>query len=99
MLESPRDTAPFPLNRMMLTSLDAPIPDRDALFPSPFDELGPAVLARRAAAMLQAELRAGFVAAGVPADILAAPAGGKMFGVLVVEDREGRCGFLRAFSG
>jgi tRNA pseudouridine32 synthase / 23S rRNA pseudouridine746 synthase len=83
----------------MLTFLDAPVPDRTAPFPSPFDELGPSALARRAAAALQAELRAGLVAADVRAGSLDAPGGGKMFGVLVVEDRDGRCGFLRAFSG
>jgi tRNA pseudouridine32 synthase/23S rRNA pseudouridine746 synthase len=66
---------------------------------SPFDELGPPALARRAAAALQAELGAGFAADGVPVRGLDEPCGGKMFGVLVVEDRDGRCGFLRAFSG
>lgn len=83
----------------MLTFLDTPVPDRAAPFPSPVDELGPSPLARHAAAVLHAELRAGLVATDVRADVLAAPCGGKMFGVLVVEDRAGRCGFLRAFSG
>jgi tRNA pseudouridine32 synthase / 23S rRNA pseudouridine746 synthase len=66
---------------------------------SPFDELGPAPLARHAAQALQAELRTGFAVDGVPVDALDEPRGGKMFGVLVVEDCDGRCGFLRAFSG
>jgi tRNA pseudouridine32 synthase/23S rRNA pseudouridine746 synthase len=62
------------------------LPER---FPSPFDELGPHPLARRAAELLLAELREGRVdTAGE----------GKMFGVLVVRTEEG-VGFLRAFSG
>lgn len=68
-------------------------------FPSPFDEPPPAPLAQRAAAMLQAELAAGSIAAGVPAEPLWRPGGGKMFGVLVVADPDGSVGFLRAFSG
>ena len=68
-------------------------------FPSPFDELGPQVLARRAAEVLQAEFRAGFVAPGIPAAMLDGPEGGKMFGVLVVQEPGGRIGFLRSFSG
>ena len=68
-------------------------------FPSPFDELGPHVLARRAAEVLQAEFRAGFVAPGIPAAMLDGPEGGKMFGVLVVQEPGGRIGFLRSFSG
>ncbi|WNG48220.1 RluA family pseudouridine synthase [Archangium minus] len=67
-------------------------------FPSPFDELGPHALARRAAEMMQAELRRGFVAPGVPTSTLDGPEGGKMFGVLVVQAPDGRIGFLRAFS-
>nr|WP_228531110.1 MULTISPECIES: RluA family pseudouridine synthase [Myxococcaceae] len=68
-------------------------------FPSPFDALGPHALARRAAEELQAQLRAGDVAPGLSAALLDAPEGGKMFGVLVVREPEGRVGFLRAFSG
>ncbi len=84
----------------MLTLLpDAPAVERDAPFASPFDELGPSPLARHAAEKLQAELRAGVVADGVSTAALDAPHGGKMFGVLVVETPDGRCGFLRAFSG
>lgn len=74
-------------------------PDADGAFPSPFDELGPHALARRAAEVMQAELRAGFIAPGVPAAILDGPEGGKMFGVLVVREPGGRLGFLRSFSG
>lgn len=63
-----------------------PQPARDALparFASPFAHVLPHALARAAAASL-------------PGVTLAE---GKMFGVLVVEDRDGRIGFLRAFSG
>jgi tRNA pseudouridine32 synthase/23S rRNA pseudouridine746 synthase len=83
----------------MLTALDEPASYVVESFPSPFDELGPSALARRAAAVLMAELRTGFVAGDLRTDVLDAPAGGKMFGVLVVEDRTGRRGFLRGFSG
>lgn len=68
-------------------------------FPSPFDEAGPHALAREAAEHLQAELRAGRIAPGLPSSALDAPEGGKMFGVLVVREPGGRLGFLRAFSG
>jgi tRNA pseudouridine32 synthase/23S rRNA pseudouridine746 synthase len=80
----------------------APPPDPGelpALLPSPFDALGPHPLARRAAEALQAELRAGQVAPGVPASLLEGPEGGKMFGVLVVRAPGGGVGVLRAFSG
>ncbi len=49
--------------------------------------------------MMQAELRADFLAPGVPAATLFAPEGGKMFGVLVVQEPGGEVGFLRSFSG
>jgi tRNA pseudouridine32 synthase/23S rRNA pseudouridine746 synthase len=68
-------------------------------FPSPFDGHGPAALARRAAEVMQAELRAGTIAPGLPSALLFAPAGGKMFGVLVVQEPGGDVGFLRSFSG
>jgi len=68
-------------------------------FPSPFDELGPHVLARQAAEAMQAEFRAGFIAPGIPTAMLDGPEGGKMFGVLVVQRPDGRLGFLRSFSG
>src|SRR6218665_1732808 len=83
-------------------TLFEPQPDpRDipGAFPSPFDELGPHALARRAAELLQAELRAGFIAPGLPSAMLDGAEGGKMFGVLVVREPGGRLGFLRAFSG
>ncbi|GMT96683.1 RluA family pseudouridine synthase [Corallococcus caeni] len=67
-------------------------------FPSPFDALGPHALARRAAESLQATLREGFIAPGLPSDILQGPDGGKMFGVLVVRQPDGTPGVLRAFS-
>jgi tRNA pseudouridine32 synthase/23S rRNA pseudouridine746 synthase len=68
-------------------------------FPSPFDALGPHVLARQAAEMMQAQLRSGVIASGLPASLLEGQEGGKMFGVLVVQRPDGRIGFLRAFSG
>jgi tRNA pseudouridine32 synthase/23S rRNA pseudouridine746 synthase len=68
-------------------------------FPSPFDEPGPHALARRAAEVMQAELRAGFIVPGIPSATLDGPEGGKMFGVLVVQRPDGRIGFLRSFSG
>ena len=66
-----------------------------ARMPSPFEHGMPHPLARRAAEQLQAELRAG-LAARLGVD---APGGGKMFAVLVVAARDGRVGYLRAFSG
>jgi tRNA pseudouridine32 synthase/23S rRNA pseudouridine746 synthase len=74
-------------------------PDAEGAFPSPFDELGPSALARRAAELMQAELRAGFIAPGISSAPLDGPEGGKMFGVLVVREPGGRLGFLRSFSG
>ncbi len=68
-------------------------------FPSPFDELGPHELARQAAEVMQAEFRAGLIAPGIPTATLDGPEGGKMFGVLVVQQPDGRIGFLRSFSG
>ncbi|HSK00756.1 MAG TPA: hypothetical protein VK932_05920, partial [Kofleriaceae bacterium] len=61
-----------------------------ARFPSPFD-VAPHAIARRAADELRRAI------AGFPE--LDRPGGGKMFGVLVVEDPGGRIGYLRAFSG
>jgi tRNA pseudouridine32 synthase/23S rRNA pseudouridine746 synthase len=74
---------------MLVTYLDAP-PARPARMPSPFGEPHP--IARHAAAVLEAQLRGGL------ARQLALAEDGKMFGVLVVEDR-GRIGFLKGFSG
>ncbi|MEO8701991.1 MAG: RluA family pseudouridine synthase [Kofleriaceae bacterium] len=59
--------------------------------PSPF-ALPPHALARRAADELRAYVATRDFA-------LAAPGGGKMFGVLVVRAPDGRIGYLRAFSG
>ncbi|WP_371746028.1 pseudouridine synthase [Myxococcus sp. CA040A] len=75
------------------------LPDEPGSFPSPFDELGPSALARQAAEVLQVELRSGHLTADVPLSLLESPEGGKMFGVLVVRQPDGRVGFLRAFSG
>jgi tRNA pseudouridine32 synthase/23S rRNA pseudouridine746 synthase len=64
-----------------------------ARMPSPFAAGDPHPLAVRAAELLRAELAGGL------ADRLGLSRDGKMFGVLVVADRERRVGFLRAFSG
>ena len=66
-----------------------------ARFPSPFDRGAVHPLARRAATEMLDALRA-----HAPPDWnLDGPDGGKMFGVLVVEDADGRVGYLRGFSG
>jgi tRNA pseudouridine32 synthase/23S rRNA pseudouridine746 synthase len=84
-----------------ITFLEPQLDPRDVpeAFPSPFDELGPHELARRAAEVMQAELRGGFISPGLPTAMLDGPEGGKMFGVLVVQEPGGRIGFLQAFSG
>lgn len=79
--------------------LNGPHPPVPARFPSPFDELGPHPLAQHAAQMLRERLEAGAIAPGLPSSILEGPQGGKMFGVLVARDAEGRLGALHAFSG
>jgi tRNA pseudouridine32 synthase/23S rRNA pseudouridine746 synthase len=84
-----------------------PQPSRDAIpavFASPFDHAPPHPLARLAADELIAMLRAGafdidLAPLGKASSGLQGGLGGKMFGVLLVEDREGRIGYLRAFSG
>ncbi len=72
-----------------------PAHDRPDRFPSPFDRAAVHPLARRAAQesidLLQSPAAAAWR--------LDAPDGGKMFGVLVVEARDGSLGYLRAFSG
>ncbi|WP_244222343.1 RluA family pseudouridine synthase [Corallococcus praedator] len=84
-----------------LVTLLEPAPrteDVPTAFPSPFDALGPHALARRAAESLQATLREGVIAPGLSSRLLEGPDGGKMFGVLVVRQRDGSQGVLRAFS-
>jgi tRNA pseudouridine32 synthase / 23S rRNA pseudouridine746 synthase len=81
----------------LVTPLE-PADELPGAFPSPFDALGPHPLARRAAETLQATLREGQVAPGIPSDLLQGPDGGKMFGVLVVRQSNGSLGMLRAFS-
>jgi tRNA pseudouridine32 synthase / 23S rRNA pseudouridine746 synthase len=70
----------------------AAIPTR---FPSPFDRAAVHPLARRAA-LETLELLRSHTAASWRLD---EPGGGKMFGVLVVQARDGSVGYLRAFSG
>jgi tRNA pseudouridine32 synthase / 23S rRNA pseudouridine746 synthase len=62
--------------------------------PSPFGE--PHAIARRAAEETTAWLAR---ESGLPMHELGEPGRGKMFGVLVVRDRDGAVGYLRAFSG
>jgi tRNA pseudouridine32 synthase/23S rRNA pseudouridine746 synthase len=75
--------------------------ERPTVFPSPFDQRDPHALAQRCAEVLKAELRAGVLAPGISTDVLrgADSLGGKMFGVLAFEARDGRAGFIRALSG
>jgi len=61
-------------------------------FPSPFDDTGPHPLARDAALALQEQLRSGWIAPGVPTEILERPEGGKMFGVLIATGASGAVG-------
>lgn len=70
---------------MVLQPLEVAEAELPSAFPSPFDELAPHPIAKRAAELLQARL-----------PILAE---GKMFGVLVVRDARGDVGFLSGFSG
>jgi tRNA pseudouridine32 synthase/23S rRNA pseudouridine746 synthase len=67
-----------------------------ARLPSPFAAGPPHPLARRAAADLQAALRAGDPR---PPGFFEGTHRGKMFAVLVVADAGGRVGWLRGFSG
>jgi tRNA pseudouridine32 synthase/23S rRNA pseudouridine746 synthase len=69
--------------------------DLPARLASPFASDPPHALAQRAADELVRRLAAGDFGAAA----LAAPGGGKMFGVLVVAARDGRIGYLRGFSG
>lgn len=66
---------------------------------SPFDHRGPHPLARRAAEVLQDQLRSGHIGAAIDLGELDQPGRGKMFGVLVVAAPDGRIGWLRGFSG
>ena len=68
------------------------LPER---FPSPFDASAPHALAQRAAEQLQGQLRDGLAQRFA----LDEPGGGKMFGVLLAVAKDGRLGYLRAFSG
>lgn len=82
----------------MLILLEGIAAAPDEPLASPFDERAPHPLAAHALTALQNTLRAEFIG-DVRADILDLPAGGKMFGVLVVRDHGGQIGYLRAFSG
>ena len=75
----------------LITYFDPTPGELPARFASPFAGGAPHPLARRAADQLVAQIRG--------RASLDAPAGGKMFGVLVVAAPDGRIGYLRAFSG
>jgi tRNA pseudouridine32 synthase/23S rRNA pseudouridine746 synthase len=78
---------------MVVTYIAAPdVSAVPARMPSPFAH-EPHPLARRAAEIVKAQLAGGL------AHELGLAEDGKMFGVLVVRDADGRIGFLRAFSG
>lgn len=70
-----------------MKTLEAPDERRTNALQSPFDELGPDALAWRAAVLLQESLSRDDQREG------------KVFGVLVVRDAQGRRGSLQAFSG
>ncbi|MGA9525236.1 MAG: RluA family pseudouridine synthase, partial [Myxococcaceae bacterium] len=77
-----------------------PEPDElPARLANPFAEGEPHPLALRAAEDLRARLHRGELAGGIDLLALERPGRGKMFGVLVVAVRDGRVGYLSAFSG
>lgn len=94
--QDPHDRASASVPRMGAWLPDVGAAELPERFASPFDPAGPHPLARRAAEALQDALRRGELARGLAFD---APAGGKMFGVLVVAAPDGRVGCLRGFSG
>ncbi len=69
--------------------------DRPTLFPSPF-ATPPHSVAKRAALLLQGRLRAN---PPLDFDRDGTTGRGRMYGVMVVEDAQGRIGFLSGFSG
>jgi tRNA pseudouridine32 synthase/23S rRNA pseudouridine746 synthase len=88
--------SPEPVSLSSLFSVLAAQPARGALparLPNPFAAEPPHALARQAAEALQREL------ADWPAALRDELARGKMLGVLVARDAEGRVGTLRAFAG
>ena len=82
--------------RRVIEFVCAPVPQEIPVrFPSPFDRGAVHQLARRAALEMLDDLRR-----YAPATWnLDQPAGGKMFGVLVVADSDGTVGYVRGFSG
>jgi tRNA pseudouridine32 synthase / 23S rRNA pseudouridine746 synthase len=83
------------LTRLDLEPDPATLPER---FPSPFDDVEPHPVVRAAALSLQNDLVRGRTH-GLPAFAFDRPEGGKMIGVLLVEDSDGRVGWLKSFSG
>jgi tRNA pseudouridine32 synthase / 23S rRNA pseudouridine746 synthase len=78
------------------TPSTAEVPER---LNSPFDVEPPHTLVAAVARQVMEQLARGEVAPGVSTSLLRGPAGGKMFGVLLVRASDGRIGFLKAFSG
>lgn len=74
--------------------LDVDIATLPTIFPTPFRQGCPHPVAVRAAEQLKSHL-----SAHLPAEVVRGPMGGKMFGVLVVVDADGRPGVLWGFAG
>ncbi|MGH1344048.1 MAG: RluA family pseudouridine synthase [Nannocystales bacterium] len=74
--------------------LDVDIATLPTIFPTPFRQGRPHPVAARAAEELQT-----YLAANLPSEVVRGPMGGKMFGVLVVVDAQGRPGALWGFAG
>lgn len=79
---------------MTVVPLEVDIDALPSVFPTPFRQGSPHPVALQAARQLQTHLEA-----HLPADVVHGPLGGKMFGVLVVVDRDGRPGALWGFAG
>ncbi len=78
----------------MVVRLDVDITALPTTFPTPFRQGSPHPVAVRAAEQLQI-----YLAANLPHEVACGPMGGKMFGVLVVVDANGRPGALWGFAG
>ncbi|MBT8492363.1 MAG: RluA family pseudouridine synthase, partial [Deltaproteobacteria bacterium] len=82
--------------RDLLITMPRPAAELPARFPHPLAGHRPHAVAAEAASVLMRELEDGISAR---ASAAAAEQEGKMFGVLVVRDHNGRIGFLAGFSG
>lgn len=77
-----------------MVRLDVDQADLPKTFPTPFRQGSPHPVAVLAAEQLQR-----YLAVHLPDEVIRGPAGGKMFGVLVVVDAHGRPGVLWGFAG